>query len=123
MHKASIMTFLAVALGGALGAVCRYGLSLLLMGATWPQATLLANCLGCFFIGLIAVPLAGPDLSAARALLVVGFLGAFTTYSSLALETWRLAESQPSVAFAYAFGTLILALAACFAGLIVGRLL
>lgn len=117
------MTIIAIALGGALGAVSRFGLATLLAGSAFPFATLLANLIGCFLIGLVALPLAGHDLSSLRGLVVVGFLGAFTTYSSFALETWRLAETQPLVACTYALVTLVLALAACFAGLTLGKLL
>lgn len=131
-------TLLLVALGGALGAVSRYGLAL--VGQSWgwtglPWATLLANTLGCFVMGFLAIPvtaalLAGQADAAwaggVRAFVMVGFLGAFTTYSSFALETWRLFEaphagtgftSASATALGYAGGTLVLALTACGLGL------
>lgn len=88
-----------VLLGGALGSAARY-LTVLWMaarlGPTFPWGTLTVNVAGSFLIGVIAT-LAdergsiGPQ---ARVLLVVGFLGGFTTFSSFSLETLRLAEGQ-----------------------------
>ncbi len=127
------MSYLLVALGGALGAMARFGLAQL--GQVWgwsglPWATLLANTLGSFAMGALAVPVTAAMLGGAneaawaggvRALIMVGFLGAFTTYSSFSLEVWRLAEGpghQASlVALAYGLGTLVLAVLACGLGL------
>lgn len=128
-----MLTLVLVAIGGALGALARFGLAQL--GQLWgwsglPWATLLANTLGCFLMGLIAVPVTAALLAGSldsawaqglRALIMVGFLGAFTTYSSFALEVWRLAEGPGNgatlTAAAYGLGTLVLAVLACGLGL------
>ncbi len=84
-----------VALGGAIGAVGRFGVSLLLQkfGAnTWPWATLIVNVLGSFcFAGIVVMLLKGLDWSDNLKLFVLtGILGAFTTFSSFTFETWSL---------------------------------
>jgi CrcB protein len=91
------MTYLWVALGGALGSVARYACSDLAsrwLGATFPWGTLFVNVSGSFVIGLLAAlvtadgrPLLGPD---ARAFMMIGVLGGFTTFSSFSLETLNL---------------------------------
>lgn len=118
---------LAVAGGGALGALARYGLSLFLhhwLGRGFPWGTLAANVLGSFLIGLLAVLLverlaSGPE---ARALILIGFLGSFTTFSSFSLETWHLVENGLVLRAGLNIGlNLILCLAATLAGLLIGR--
>lgn len=87
-----VKKLLIVMLGGSLGAASRYGISLLAAkawGTYFPWGTLMANLLGCFLIGLIfaladRTRLLSPDM---RLLLITGFLGALTTFSSFALET------------------------------------
>jgi CrcB protein len=105
---------LFIALGGASGAVSRYLL------ATWahglwegklPVGTLLVNMLGSFAIGIIYVllverQLIHPDW---RGVLMVGFLGAFTTFSTFSLETISLLEAgHIAHAMAYMLGSAIL---------------
>jgi len=93
------MTYLWVALGGALGSVARYtcsGAAVRWLGAGFPYGTLFVNVAGSFTIGLLAALVASdgrPLLSAdARAFLLVGVLGGFTTFSSFSLETLELAR-------------------------------
>jgi CrcB protein len=81
-----------IALGGALGAVARYGLGTLtveLLGAGFPWGTLAVNMVGCFLIGVV-MTLMGTFDPATRELwrfaLVVGFLGSFTTFSTFSYE-------------------------------------
>lgn len=94
------MTVLWVALGGALGSVARYaisGIAVRWLGAGFPYGTLLVNVTGSFTIGLLGALVAAdgrPSLGAdARAFLLVGVLGGFTTFSSFSLETLNLARS------------------------------
>ncbi len=83
---------LIVMLGGSLGAASRYSIGLLAAkawGTQFPWGTLTVNLIGCFLIGLIfaladRVRLLTPDV---RLLLITGFLGALTTFSSFSLET------------------------------------
>ena len=93
------MVYVWVALGGALGSVARYACSVAAarwLGTAFPFGTLFVNVAGSFTIGLLAAliaadgrPLLGAD---ARALLLVGVLGGFTTFSSFSLETLELAR-------------------------------
>ena len=94
------MAVLWVALGGALGSVARFAISgaaVRWLGAGFPYGTLFVNVTGSFTIGLLAAlaaadgrPAMGAD---ARAFLLVGVLGGFTTFSSFSLETLNLARS------------------------------
>lgn len=84
--------WLLVMVGGSLGAASRYGVGLLtarLWGTGFPYGTLVVNLAGCFIIGLIFAladrsRLLTPDV---RLLLITGYLGALTTFSSFSLET------------------------------------
>ena len=84
--------WLLVMLGGSLGAASRYGVSLLsarLFGTQFPYGTMLVNLAGCFLIGLLFAladrsRLLTPDV---RLLLITGYLGALTTFSTFSLET------------------------------------
>jgi CrcB protein len=93
------MTYWWVALGGALGSVARYGctgLAARVLGPSFPWGTLIVNAAGSLIIGFLATLmapdgrlLATPD---ARALLLIGVLGGFTTFSSFSLDTLNLAR-------------------------------
>ena len=84
------MNWLLVALGGAAGCVARYATALAFFRPgeppAFPWATLVANLLGCLLIGYLNGVLADrrPEL---RVLLMVGFLGGYTTFSTFSLET------------------------------------
>ena len=107
------MNWLLVALGGAIGAVSRYGLGSILVksSATFPWATWYINLLGCFLAGVFfACSQHYPALqNNARLLLMVGILGGFTTFSSFGLETFNLMrEGQLMLAVSYALSSVIL---------------
>jgi fluoride exporter len=97
--------FLVMA-GGAIGAALRYGLSLWLAptALSWPWATLIANCVGGFAMGLLAGALASRGLGDGwRLLLGVGLLGGFTTFSAFSLEMVQMiAGGRVLAALAYA---------------------
>lgn len=84
--------WLIVMAGGSLGAASRYGIGLLtarLWGTEFPYGTLVVNLAGCFIIGLLFAladrsRLLTPDV---RLLLITGYLGALTTFSSFSIET------------------------------------
>lgn len=90
-----------VAAGGALGAVGRFwlgGVLLRRIGDGWPWGTLAANLLGSFAVGWLAIWLEGRGPAALywRAFLIVGVLGALTTYSALMLECLLFARTGRS---------------------------
>ena len=123
------MTLVLIAVGGAAGTVARYAIQtwvVELSGGRWPWGTLAVNLSGSFVLGLVFA------LSVDRAILpeelrlplMVGFLGAYTTFSTLMLESWRLMEDGSLVpALINIVGSSILGLLAVFAGLALGRVL
>jgi CrcB protein len=116
-----------VALGGAVGAVARYlvdGFVSDRTGAAFPWGTFVVNISGSFVLGLLFALAIEADVLPAdiRAPLMIGFLGAYTTFSTLMLETWRLAESGSFAwAAANAAGSIAVGLVAVVAGLAAGR--
>lgn len=116
-----------VAAGGMLGTAGRYGLSLAIPSTGgWPLATLAANLLGAFALGLLTETLIrrGPEtagMQRVRLGLGTGALGGFTTFSSLAFEIERLVSGgSAGVATAYALVTLIGGFVLCLAGIMLG---
>lgn len=113
---------LLVAMGGALGAVGRFwlgGILLRHLGSGFPWGTLAVNLIGSFAAGFIAIWLEGRGPAALywRAFLIVGVLGALTTYSALMLECLLYAKSQRSgLMFGYLAITLISGLALVWIG-------
>ncbi|MGB2260697.1 MAG: fluoride efflux transporter CrcB, partial [Porticoccaceae bacterium] len=89
------MHWLAVAVGGALGAMARYGVSNIVFSPSsqkFPWATMSVNVLGSFIMGLLFVIVVerGALPAEMRSLLMVGFLGAFTTFSTFSLDALGL---------------------------------
>ena len=119
-----MMNVLLVAVGGAVGAVARYGVGLgaaRLFGLAFPWGTLAVNIVGGLAMGLLAAKTA-PEQEALRLALGVGVLGGFTTFSAFSLETVRLMEHQPGLAALYAVFSVVLSVGACWLGLSLGRL-
>jgi CrcB protein len=113
-----------IALGGGLGALARYGISLWLPTTPghFPWGTLLINVLGCFLIGVLMVRWGQRPLL--RPFLGVGILGGFTTFSTYAVETRALlTPGGVPIAMAYLFGTLAAAMLAVLAGVALMRAL
>ena len=124
------MGYLFVALGGALGSVLRYacaGIGVRLFGATFPWSTLFVNVSGSFAIGLLAA-LATADAKPivtgdARAFLMIGVLGGYTTFSSFSLDTLALArDGHVGLALWNVAGQVGLSLLGVWAGFRVGHL-
>ena len=113
--------FAVVGLGGAIGAIARYGVSLacLRMLPSFPLGTLVVNVLGCFALGLLMaiVDVRSEFPPTARLFLGVGLLGAFTTFSTFGVETIDLLrEKENTLAMLSVTGNLVLGLAAVLLG-------
>ena len=122
------MTLLLIGAGGFLGAVSRYlvdGWVASATGGTFPWGTLVVNLTGSFALGLLfALSVERGVLSPSlRAPVLIGFIGAYTTFSTLTLETWRLVEDGAYVAAVGNLGgSMLLGMVAVVAGLAIGRL-
>ena len=118
------MNWLAIAAGGALGAMGRHALHLFvterLAPAAFPAGIFIVNVLGSFAIGLLAGAMAGNRLQLAqpvRAFLIIGFLGGFTTFSSFSLDTLALArDGHPGQAVLNVAGQVGLSLVGVWVG-------
>jgi len=116
------MNFLLVGLGGALGAMARYGLSSLIQrraGDAFPWGTFVVNLAGCLAIGAVLYGVEdrawlGPQ---ARLFAAVGVIGGFTTFSAFGFETLELIQGgRWGWACAYTAGSVLLGLAAVWLG-------
>ena len=111
---------LLVFIGGGLGSLCRWGLSLAIQPLLprFPWATLAANGLACFIMGiLMGHQLATGVVEERRLLFAVGFCGGFSTFSTFTAETFHLWQgNQPYLAAANVLGSLLV----CFACLLLG---
>jgi len=114
---------------GALGAYARYALDGFVsrrVGGAFPWGTFVVNVSGAFVLGLVITVLSAKSAldPALRTSITVGFLGAYTTFSTLMYETVRLLENgDHGVAAANALGSLVAGMAAVAAGMAVGRAL
>ena len=123
------MHWVAVALGGALGALARYGISTWVFAISsykFPYATLAVNVLGSFLMGILFVLIIEKAALPAemRSLLMIGFLGAFTTFSTFSLDALGLWQNgHLFLALVYALGTVVLCLAAITVAVWLTRLL
>jgi fluoride exporter len=112
---------------GAAGTLARYGLSIGVQrahGGSFPMGTLVVNVLGCLLFGIVW-PLAEERLrisGEARLIILTGFMGAFTTFSTYAFETGQfLRESEWLLAAANILSNNIIGLAALLLGLTIGK--
>jgi CrcB protein len=116
------MILFLIAVGGAAGSLLRYlvGGSIQRFSTTgFPVGTLFVNIVGCFLIGVFVRFLLHTQTSPEmRALLVVGFCGGFTTFSTFSIETVGLIEGgEYARAATYIAGSVLLCLMATFAGM------
>jgi CrcB protein len=116
----------AIALGGAFGAPARYGVAQLIHAPKdgFPWATFWTNVTGSFALGLVLVLILErfPPTRYLRPFVATGFLGAYTTYSTFAVETDLLIrDGHAAIAIAYALGSLVAGLTAVWAGMLVAR--
>jgi len=117
-----------VFLGGGLGALARYGVgvvSLRAFGTGWPYGTFAVNLIGGFLMGVLVTTLAlrgGDDQDRWRVLIGVGVLGGFTTFSAFSLEVARMVETRALASAAlYSLASVVLSVAALFAGMMLMR--
>lgn len=117
----------AIAVGGAAGALLRFAMSngvYKILGRDFPYGTLAVNVLGSLLIGILFILLIEKLAVAAewRAGLIVGLLGAFTTFSTFSLETFTLLEDGAFVkAGLYVLLSVVLCLLATWLGISLGR--
>ena len=117
-----------VAVGGALGAVSRYGIDVLIdrrSGAAFPWSTFVINVSGCLAVGFIIAALVDRHHAPQwlRVGLVVGFCGGYTTFSTFAQETLDLVEAHDSaIALASVTANVLRGVLAVYGGIRLGRL-
>ena len=112
------MSFIWVFIGGGIGAIGRYMISLMLPRSpdTFPWATLTVNVIGALLIGLLAGLLLGRD--GGRLFLVVGVLGGFTTFSTFSLEILQLIQNRDlASAVIYVLVSVFAGVVACWIGM------
>jgi len=122
-----MLSYLYVALGGAIGSVGRYWLSGLIasskfFGQSFPWGTIIVNITGCFIIGLFNTltvaegrMAASPDL---RTFFMIGICGGYTTFSSFSLQTLALVQDGE---WFYAAGNVIISVVMCLLGVWLGH--
>ncbi len=123
------MTLVFIAIGGAAGAVSRWlvqGWVQDLAGGRFPWGTFAVNISGSFLLGLVFAlamdrAILAPEI---RVPLMVGFIGSYTTFSTLMLESWLLVEEGDIMPLlGNLLGSVLIGMVAVVAGLAVGRLL
>jgi len=117
---------LLVLAGGAVGSLIRYLAALAInehYDGRFPVATFLINVTGSFVIGLMLVLLDREDLlhPNLRPLLVTGFLGGYTTFSTFEWEIFALGRSAPPMALIYGISSVLVGWVACWAGASIAR--
>ncbi len=123
------MDLVLVGIGGFAGAVARRIVDLWISdraGAGFPLGTLVVNLSGAFLLGLLFAWATDRDVlpREIRGPLMIGFLGAYTTFSTWMLESWRLVEDGAwQLAMLNLAGSVVLGVIAVVGGLAVGRLL
>jgi len=125
-----MLTYLWVALGGALGTTARYWLATVVarsFGETFPWGTLIVNVTGSFVIGFFAA-LTGPDgrvfaSSTVRQFVIIGICGGYTTFSSFSLQTLNLMNDGEWTRAGANIGlSVLLCLIAVWAGVVLANL-
>ncbi|MCB1511630.1 MAG: fluoride efflux transporter CrcB [Hyphomicrobiaceae bacterium] len=121
--------FLLACAGGALGAGARYIVNVAVakgLGAAVPWATFAVNVVGSLAMGLLTGYIVSRALadSGMRVFLATGVLGGFTTFSAFSLDVVGLAEhGHFDYAALYLAGSVVISIAACFAGLALARMI
>jgi CrcB protein len=124
-----INTIAAIAAGGAIGALMRHSVNVAavkLMGHGFPYGTLTVNIVGSFLMGALVILFASvwQPSETLRVLIITGFLGAFTTFSTFSLDFVTLFERQDYLASGlYVAASVVLSIAALFGGMAITRVL
>lgn len=129
-----VVNLLLIGIAGGLGAVARYSTGLLVVKylpeEQFPWATFTVNMIGCLFFGIIfaatetATHWDSETLTRVRMVLLTGFMGAFTTYSTYAFQSAMLMQDAKwALAFGNIAGQTLIGIVAIFAGLTLGRAL
>ena len=119
-------TVVGIGVAGCFGALARYGLDGLVSRRTsaFPWGTFAVNVSGAFLLGFVVTVL-GERMAVGswvRATLAIGFLGAYTTFSTLMLESYRLLETRSyALAGANILGSVVAGLVALYGGVVLGR--
>ncbi|MCB0546282.1 MAG: fluoride efflux transporter CrcB [Phaeodactylibacter sp.] len=119
-----MISYALVFLGGGLGSTCRYGIAHLLAQykLTFPLATLLANVLSCILLGwLVGLSLRGQANDTSKFLVMTGFCGGFSTFSTFTNETFSLLQSgHIGLGLLNIGGSLLLCLGCIYIGIRMG---
>ena len=122
-------TIVAIGIAGALGALARYGLDGVVsrrLPSSFPWGTFVVNMSGAFVLGFLMTLMMEQLTTAAwlRSALAIGLLGAYTTFSTLSYETYRLLEDGAvGLAAANMLGSAALGLLAVYLGVVSARAL
>lgn len=116
------MQFISIAIGGAVGAILRFivsGLAYDYLGSAFPWGTLVVNLIGCFLIGFLSQLFESMTVSPnTRMMILVGGLGAFTTFSTYSLENVNLLrDGQMWVALGNVAASTVLGVVCVFLGI------
>jgi len=112
------MKFLMIGIGGGIGAILRYLISVVPLKVSFPVQTFVTNILGAILIGVVVEMVAGKEISENWNLfLKVGICGGFTTFSTFSLETYNLIEKGNTwIALGYAVLSVVLSVVGVFIG-------
>ena len=106
------MTWLAVFIGGGLGSLARFGvgkLTAMFWTSSFPMGTLLANVLSCVILGIVAYKI--PNLNSFnKSLILIGFCGGFSTFSTFSNETLMLMKQNE---WLFVIANVVLSISAC----------
>ncbi|MCB0407227.1 MAG: CrcB family protein [Bdellovibrionales bacterium] len=122
MVFSTYMTLFYSMLLGMVGVLCRYFAMQVFGGVTFPWATLVVNAVGSAIIGYLFGSTPPGAYSPFMVAVMVGFLGALTTFSSFSLETLKLIQSGAVfLGFTFIIANNLLSLGLCFAGYFLGK--
>ncbi|MBT8233276.1 MAG: fluoride efflux transporter CrcB [Saprospiraceae bacterium] len=113
------MAAIYVFIGGGLGALSRFGISKIIDNYAFPYATLIANIISCIILGYLMGAVLQKSLDQKlQLLLMTGFCGGFSTFSTYSAESFRLLQNnQYGAAFIYIFGSILICLICIWAGI------